>query len=177
MYKLISIIFFILICILVIMFVHLYLIVAEISVEIKEHKDLAHEFTHVVELLPEKPEPVKISDEEFELVYRVVAAEARGTDQQAMIAICNVIQNRARLRNMSLEQVLTEPEQFAPPYTGKISEEVSGAVNKALLHGAKIVPDDTEYFHAHYVRPEWADRFTEVYRDDWHVFYADRREK
>lgn len=119
--------------------------------------------------------PAKVID--TELTERVVAAEARGTDQQAMIAVCNVIQNRTKLRNMSIEQVLTEPAQFASPYTGKISDEVSGAVNKALLHGAKIVPDDTEYFHAHYVHPEWAGRFTEVYRDDWHVFYADRREK
>ena len=108
---------------------------------------------------PEEVEPYfPLTDDERELVERVVAAEARGESIECQMAVAQTILDRAVSREQSITKVCTAPYQFADPYQGEVSEKTQDAVFLVFDTGAKVF-DKVTHFYAHKLidPPYWAE--------------------
>lgn len=115
----------------------------------------------------------KLTNEEFDLVCRVVAAEARGDSFQGMMAVAETIKTRHEQWGMTVTDVCTAPYQFAKPYQGEISTEVKVAVDDVFHKGKSAF--DGEYpthFHNGTVNPYWASEKTYLGKVGSHYFYG-----
>lgn len=94
--------------------------------------------------LPVKePEQSKETEEEVEILYRIVEAEAGGEDELGKLLVANVVLNRRENQRFpdTIREVVFQEEngvvQFSPVANGRyeevnISEETKKAVNRAL---------------------------------------------
>lgn len=85
--------------------------------------------------------------EEQSLLAHLVMAEAEGEPIEGKIAVINVVDNRCRIRDLSVTEVIFAPRQFC---TGKRfdlepTEDCWEAVRRAM-DGETVVPEDTQYF-------------------------------
>lgn len=142
---------------------------------------------------PPAPEPPKpeaetakprftLTEQDRQDLRKTIAAEAAGEGETGMIAVGNVIRNRAERRGKSLADVVREPNQF----TGY---EVPGPDALQILQDpdqvAKIdsiidrmaageLPDITggaDHYHANYVSPDWAGKMPKTAEVGQHLFY------
>ena len=105
-------------------------------------------------------EPVYvISDEERELIEKVVAAEARGESIECMMAVAQVIRDRCITREQSVTEVLTAPNQFAKPYDGKITNRIKDAVSFTFDEGHSTFEYPATHFYASHLieAPNWTE--------------------
>lgn len=88
----------------------------------------------------------RLSDQERDLVERVVMAEARGEPYEGQMAVAQVIYNRIRDHSFpdTIEAVLTW--EFAKPYGGKIFNSVKQAVHSVFDMGTQVVSSEILYF-------------------------------
>lgn len=104
---------------------------------------------------PEASIHYPLTREERDLVERIVAAEARGEPIEGIMAVAQVIRDRATEWGMSVKDVCLAPGQFAKPYQGEISAEVVQAVWAVFDEGMSVLEIPTTHFHADYVSPYW----------------------
>lgn len=125
---------------------------------------------------PEEVEPYFIlTDEERELVERVVAAEARGESIECQMAVAQTILDRAVSRGQSITEVCTAPYQFADPYQGDISEKTQDAVSLVFDNGAKVFDKVTHFYASLLIDPPYWTESKEFKGEINGVrFYADR---
>ena len=98
---------------------------------------------------PEIVEPYyPLTENERDLVERVVAAEARGEKIETQMAVAQTILNRAETRGQTVTEVCTAAYQFAKPYQGEVSEKTQDAVRFVFDDGAKVF-DKVTHFYAH----------------------------
>lgn len=97
---------------------------------------------------PEQPEAsvYPLTDEERELVIRVVMAEARGDGYTGMLPVAQTILDRAILWNMTVTEVVTAPGQYADPYQGEITSEAKLAVNDVFDNGIRAFEEPVTHF-------------------------------
>ncbi len=102
-----------------------------------------------------------LTDEERDLVERVVAAEGRGEPIEAQIAIAQTIRDRAVTRKQSITKVCTAANQFAAPYMGTISDKTKDAVMLAFDEGESIFDGYVTHFYAWKLidPPYWTEDF------------------
>ena len=112
-----------------------------------------------------------LTQEEKELIERVVASEGRGEGRTGQALVCQVILNRAELWDMSILDVLTAPNQFSKPYQGEISEDIKDMVSLVFDEGYRPIDANITHFHANYVNPVWASSKTFVLEHGNHLFY------
>ena len=132
--------------------------------------------------LPEVTEPVvldeiywPLTDEERDLVERVVAAEARGESIEGQMAVAQVIMDRAATRNQSITKVCTAPAQFAEPYQGEISEKTRDAVSFVFDKGERPFELVTHFYAWNLIDPpHWTEDKEFVGRIGDHDFFADK---
>lgn len=119
---------------------------------------------------------LSLTVEERDLVERVVAAEARGENFEGQMAVAQVIRDRCRLWNKSVEEVIFEPNQFAAPYDGEISGTTEAAVGLVFEGGHDILDVPVTHFYAHDLvpEPEWAKEMFFIESIGGHSFYAER---
>ena len=89
-----------------------------------------------------------LSDEERDLVERVVAAEARGESIECQMAVAQTIKDRCLTRGQTVTEVCTAPYQFATPYQGEVSEKVQDAVRFTFDDGDSVLDFPTTHFYA-----------------------------
>ena len=125
---------------------------------------------------PEEVEPYfPLTDEERELVERVVAAEARGEKIETQMAVAQTIMDRCTTRGQTVTQVCTAPYQFAAPYQGEISEKTQDAVRFVFDDGAKVFDKVTHFYASHLIDPPYWTESKEFKGEINGVsFYADR---
>ncbi len=125
---------------------------------------------------PEEVEPYfPLTDEERDLVERVVAAEARGESIECQMAVAQTIMDRAVSREQSITKVCTAPYQFAAPYQGDISEKTQDAVRFVFDDGAKVFDKVTHFYASHLIDPPYWTESKEFKGEINGVsFYADR---
>lgn len=125
---------------------------------------------------PEEVEPYfPLTDEERELVERVVAAEARGESIECQMAVAQTILDRAVSRGQSITEVCTAPYQFADPYQGDISEKTQEAVFLVFDNGAKVFDKVTHFYASLLIDPPYWTESKEFKGEINGVrFYADR---
>lgn len=89
-----------------------------------------------------------LSEEERELILRVVAAESRGEPLEGQMAVCQVILDRCIEWNKRPIEVLTAEHQFAKPYKGDLSEypSIEKAVSAVFTDGERIFEDTALFF-------------------------------
>lgn len=97
-----------------------------------------------VEDIPEVKAPV-LTDEE--ILAMVVMAEAGNQDMLGKVAVASVVLNRVDYYGTTVEQVVNEPNQFAYPYYGTVSEDCYRAVEIAQA-SRDLFPEDMLYFRA-----------------------------
>lgn len=100
-----------------------------------------------------------ISDEERELIEKVVAAEARGESIECMMGVAQVIRDRCITREQSPIKVLTTPNQFAKPYEGKITDRIKDAVSFTFDEGHSTFEYPVTHFYASHLidPPDWTE--------------------
>lgn len=123
-----------------------------------------------------------------------VFQEARGEPAVGQQAVAQVVLNRARIRDMSVCEVILEKGQFSwhperyiirgkrdgkttysvvtsrLPVTKKGWVESLKAAKAALA--SRHTFNEAEFFHSVKVKPRWKTRYIEVMRVGNHVFYA-----
>ena len=125
---------------------------------------------------PEEVEPYfPLTDEERELVERVVAAEARGESIECQMAVAQTILDRVVSREQSVTEVCTAPYQFADPYQGEVSEKTQDAVFLVFDNGAKVFDKVTHFYASHLIDPPYWTESKEFKGEINSVrFYADK---
>ena len=125
---------------------------------------------------PEIVEPYyPLTENERDLVERVVAAEARGEKIETQMAVAQTILNRAETRGQTVTEVCTAAYQFAAPYQGDISEKTEDAVFLVFDNGAKIFDKVTHFYASHLIDPPYWTESKEFKGEINGVsFYADR---
>lgn len=88
-----------------------------------------------------------ITQEELEVVARVVHAEAvgEGYDGQALVAQC--ILNTAEATGKRPDEVVLAPDQYAAP-AKEAGEEVKAAVEAVFLDGYQVTEEPVRFFYA-----------------------------
>lgn len=89
-----------------------------------------------------------ITEDERELITRIVAAESRGEPLEGQIAVAQVILDRWIDKGGSLNEILLAPKQFADPYTGDLSEYPNSRIATHLVFdlGFRIFEEPTFFF-------------------------------
>lgn len=114
-----------------------------------------------------------ISDEERELIEKVVAAEARGESIECMMAVAQTIRDRCITREQSVTEVLTAPNQFAKPYEGKITDRIKDAVAFTFDEGHSTFEYPATHFYASHLidPPDWTESMEFLGEIDGVSFY------
>ena len=119
---------------------------------------------------------------DLERVAATLILEAGGeTDQRAMLAVYEVLRNRAKIRNMSLSQVAFQPKQFSCwNNTSKHQELIAKAkrhpnYNKAVQivknQYRTNVTNGATHYHTLKVNPYWSKAYNKVRVIENHIFY------
>lgn len=89
-----------------------------------------------------------ITEDERELITRIVAAESRGEPLEGQIAVAQVILDRWIDKGGSLNEILLAPKQFADPYTGNLSEYPNSRIATHLVFdlGYRVFKEPTLFF-------------------------------
>jgi len=89
-----------------------------------------------------------ITEDERELITRIVAAESRGEPLEGQIAVAQVILDRWIDKGGSLNEILLAPKQFANPYTGDLSEYPNSRIATHLVFdlGYRVFKEPTLFF-------------------------------
>lgn len=98
-----------------------------------------------------------LTEEERNLVERVVAAEARGESLEGMMGVAQTIRDRCITRNQSPKEVCLAPYQYAAPYDGEISDMVKDAVLFTFDIGDSALEYPTTHFYGQELiaPPDW----------------------
>ena len=96
-----------------------------------------------------------LTDEERDLVTRVVMAEARGEGYVGMLPVAQTILDRSSLWGMSVTEVITAPSQYADPYPGEITFEAQLAVSDVFDLGVRAYDEPVTHFHEVSITPDW----------------------
>ena len=111
----------------------------------------------------------ELTQEEREIIERVVAAEARGETLKGQMAVANVIKDRAELWNMTPTEVATAKGQFAKPFQGEISEDTKLAVEIIFDKGIRVFKEPVTHFASN--NPWWAEHKAIIGKIGVHTFY------
>ncbi len=118
----------------------------------------------------------KMYSEEQCLVSAIIY-EAGGEGIKGMKSVMQVIRNRARIRELSVCQVVFEPKQFSWVGKKKIVKKLTEE-NLELLSILEEMPDlfgknsdKIEYFHSTKIKPKWAKTLNYVGKIGKHRFY------
>lgn len=110
--------------------------------------DKLHELELTEEAQIEPTAYYNLTDEERNYIERVVASESRGEPYEGILAVAQVVRDRATLWNMPISEVLGADRQFASPYKGEVSEDVKMAVNEIFDNGTSHFAEPVTHFHS-----------------------------
>lgn len=145
----------------IVMIIDIAIVIAKMDTFLMMQEDLLNQVMEVRQELPAQnqistEEPVSIlTDAERSLIEQVVAAEARGDTFSGMVAVAQTIKDRGDLWDMSYTEVVQQPYQYAAPYEGPISEDVSNAVAMVFDIGGRATEEPITHFHSCDVDPYW----------------------
>lgn len=112
----------------------------------EEHLPVIVEEIEVEEVI----EPI----EDFELICRLVAAEARGESYEGKKAVAQVVKDRMEheykwLGGPTARGVIYKKGQFAKPWSGDLSKypDIAEAVTAVFAHGERVFEETTIFFY------------------------------
>ena len=105
----------------------------------EEYKAESAPEDEIEQITEEEAEAISLSDRDYQVLLKIVQAEAGGCDQKGRILVANVILNRVESDEFpdSVTEVVYEKQQFSPVSDGslnrcKVSQETVEAVEAAL---------------------------------------------
>ena len=114
---------------------------------------------------------------EEQCLVSAIVYEAGGEGIKGMKSVMQVIRNRARIRKLSVCQVVFEPKQFSWVGKKKIVKKLTEE-NLELLSIVEEMPDlfgknsdKIEYFHSTKINPKWTKTLSYVGKIGKHRFY------
>jgi N-acetylmuramoyl-L-alanine amidase len=121
-----------------------------------------------------------VSDEDYQILLRIVQAEAGGCDAKGKILVANVVMNRVHSKTFpeTVKSVVYQRSQFQPVSTGvidsvKVSSETVACVDRALA--GEDYSEGALYFmnrKASGKLANWFDnRLTYLFAHDGHEFF------
>lgn len=126
----------------------------------------------------QEPAPLPFTDEELEILHRIVWAEARGEDDKGIILVVNVIINRTNSPSFpnTIRDVIFQPNQFSPITNGAFDRADPCQRIKDLVYRALRGEDYSRgalFFNGTHIRTtSWAGRNREHAFDHGdHSFY------
>lgn len=112
----------------------------------------------------------ELTEQEFETICLVVAAESRGECLEGQMAVAEVIKNRSELWGMDILTILNSQHQFAKPYT-EFNETTYKAVNNIFRYNMSVFDEPITFFHSVDVEPNWSLDKETVGQIGRHIFY------
>lgn len=112
-----------------------------------------------IEVIEEDPEPIpepQVHLTDDDLIAAVIMGEARGERFIGKVAVAATVLNRADGWEQTVEQVVTDPGQFAYPYIGVIFPSAYEAVYYAKNHRG-LFPKNMYYFRNDHYHPKHKD--------------------
>lgn len=86
---------------------------------------------------------------DYNYVLRVVAAECRGEPLDGIMAVAQVIRERADAKGKTPEEIVKEKYQFAEPTSMEnVNENVLEACRRVLLEGESVTDKPIQYFYS-----------------------------
>lgn len=132
---------------------------------------IKHERVEVLKEEEEEEMDYLWSDDRL-LIAKVVQAEAGTEPFVGQVAVASTILNRAELREMSIEDVVYEENQYAKPWVGTIDNQVMDAVDFAI-ENRDLFPKSMFFFRTHHFhRMAFADDYCQI---GHHYFSTDNR--
>lgn len=127
----------------------------EIVEEALESQEVPHD--EAVAKMEKGEHVYQLTEEERDLVERVVAAEARGESLEGMMGVAQTIRDRCITRNQSPKEVCLAPYQYADPYQGEIKDMVKDAVLFTFDIGDSALEYPTTHFYGQELidPPDW----------------------
>lgn len=141
--------------------------ITDIRQEIDEIKALSQNTEKVSLVSPER-----LTEDERDLIERVVAAESRGEPPAGMVAVAQTIYDRSKLWELTPTEVVTAAGQYADPYTGEISGDVKKAVAEVFDMGIRAYEEPVTHFFSG-AEPYWADAKVSRGTIGNHYFYGE----
>lgn len=128
--------------------------------EIPNVIEVSHQ--EAVEAMEVKEQALAITDDERDLIERIIMAEARGESLECMMACAQVIRDRCFTRNQTPTEVCTAPYQFCKPYKSPATDRVKDAVAFVFDKGESPLEYPTTHFYASHLidAPSWTESKT-----------------
>jgi spore germination cell wall hydrolase CwlJ-like protein len=124
---------------------------------------------------------IALAEDVPEIVYQVIAAESANQSDYGMELVAHVVINRARLRGMTLEQVVRQPKQFSAlnslkwlntwvsrHYDHRTRARAVSALERALISNKWA---SLTHYHTLAVSPKWARGHEPAIVAGGHAFY------
>ena len=100
---------------------------------------------------------LELTDEERDLVERIVAGEARGESLECQMACAQAIRDRCLEWDKPVSEICTAKWQFCEPYQGKITDRTKDAVKFTFDYGIDTLECPVTHFYAFKLipAPDW----------------------
>lgn len=100
---------------------------------------------------------LKLTDDERDLVERIVAGEARGESLECQMACAQAIRDRSLEWDKPVIDICTAEWQFCDPYQGKITDRTKDAVTFTFDYGIDTLEYPVTHFYAFELidAPDW----------------------
>jgi len=159
---------------------------------------LANMYDSAMKSQMEKVEkPLLHTEEEFECLARTIFYEAGnqsmdGKEAVALVVmnrvesenysknICNVVEQKARLKNRTICQFSYFCEKLPEPYGKRWEDSLIAArngMNGVYSKDVVLLVQDSVYYHADYVKPRWAKVKVFMGKIGDHLFYEEKLAK
>lgn len=123
-----------------------------------------------------------LTDQDRQDLRKTIAAEAAGEGETGMIAVGNVIRNRAERRGKGLADVVREPKQFTgyeAPGEGALQilqdpdqlAKIDSIIDRMASGELPDVTGGADHYHADYVSPDWGGKMPKTTQVGSHLFY------
>lgn len=120
------------------------------SIEISSVEPLNESYTDPIEPIHEQPYiRYELTDEERAIVERVVTAESLDQHLNGQMAVAQCILNTAEAEGMRPDEVVLQPNQYAPPASpDMVSDSVKQAVSAVFDYGIEVIDEPIRFFYA-----------------------------
>lgn len=100
---------------------------------------------------------LELTDEERDLVERIVAGEARGESLECQMACAQAIRDRCLEWDKPVTEICTAKWQFCEPYHGEITDRTKDAVKFTFDYGIDTLEYPVTHFYAFKLipAPDW----------------------
>lgn len=125
------------------------------------------------------PPPIKpLPDDDLCLAW-VIKDEARGEPLKGQRAVLDVVLKRMEVRKLTACEVVKESKQFSgykPGMEFKLHKNVDEKDLTRLYNLRKMNPvvEQSTYFHAEYVKPDWRHKMKRILQVGKHIFYVQK---